>query len=392
MLYIRKLKKSDNTFGVAPVTLKTSSNGSAANEKSHKLPLWLRDGLEKIKQEKQKKLEAKPAALFTQQTPKSFDSKKNVFSNDDDDDEEEEANESKGETNRDMDSRNNGRKMSKFSESGLALTKTPTKPPGLSVEEKQEIQINIVKIWMTEILLEVTNHVMESVAKEEFQYQKDRLARQKLKETKASLNIAYDDDDESSDDSDDNEDEEETVEFLRARGLKRFEEYEKKFQSEMARLSAQESRSSRRSDRRSRSRSRSRSSSSRHHKSSRRRDRRSRSRSRRRDSSDDDDRRRRHRRSRSPRSSRRDRSRSRSNHKRSRRSVSRSSSRSRSRDKKSSKSSRHHHKSSSKRDKRDRRSRSRSSSNRKHRSKRDRSRSRSSSSSPSPSKSTTKSK
>ena len=80
-LYIRKLKKSDNTFGVAPVTIKSSSNGSAADKPSHKLPLWLRDGLEKIKQEKQKKLETKPAALFTQQAPKSFDVSNSSFSN-----------------------------------------------------------------------------------------------------------------------------------------------------------------------------------------------------------------------------------------------------------------------------------------------------------------------
>ena len=54
-----------------------------------------------------------------------------------------------------------------------------------------KLKMSLLKSWMTDILLEVTNSEMQLVAKEVIQYEKDLKLKQQLKKTKASLNISY---------------------------------------------------------------------------------------------------------------------------------------------------------------------------------------------------------
>jgi len=195
--------------------------------KTHKLPLWIRDGLATMEKEKSKK----PVTKNESNAASSSSSLKAHFSLDSDED---------AEASNDSDA------------------KSVDRAPKISGEEKKEMHLLMLKTWMTEILLEVTNSEMRTVANEVFKREaniiKNTSALNMIREEAAS-------DSEPSDDED--------AETLMKRGEQKRAAYEKRYLEELARSSGEKSennspvpekrRSTSRGRRRGESRSRSRS-------------------------------------------------------------------------------------------------------------------------------------
>jgi hypothetical protein len=167
--------------------------------KSHKqLPSWLREGLEKIKQEKQKKVESTTSTTASAQSnnepaSKSFNTRSNVFEQEDDDEDEQIDGVSKMtkkkqlrlqqlaqlESSTIVYSAFNNKRIPPSalvpiiaSKLNVSHTTEPDIKFELNDDEKNEIIMSLVKTWMTEILLEITNQEMTKVAKEVYHYEK----------------------------------------------------------------------------------------------------------------------------------------------------------------------------------------------------------------------------